>query len=37
MKFNEEKSRVLAPVQVGSDHLESSFIEKDLGTLVAPS
>lgn len=37
MKFNEEKSQVLAPIQVGSDHLESSFIEKDLGTLVAPS
>lgn len=37
MKFNKEKSRVLALIQVGSDHLESSFVEKDLGTLVAQS
>lgn len=37
MKFNKEKSQVLALIQVGSDHLESSFVEKDLGTLVALS
>lgn len=37
MKFNKEKSQVLALIQVGSDHLECSFVEKDLGTLVTPS
>lgn len=37
MKFNKEKSQVLALIQVGSDHLECSFVEKDLGTPVAPS